>query len=283
VIKRQPISVSALQDVLGLLFLLIILFFDIGAAIKVPTVEPPSLDVGRRIALSMLVHVIIIACLRALVPRPKAGSHLVKFNGPYLRWLVSSSFARVAMNPVFRAPYWFLSSTRFLYLRALGAKLGLGVAVPSSVLVRDPCLMEIGRGAQIEPGVIFESAVHSAGRVHVETICVGGGTLIGAHVVLMPGASVGHDARIGPGAYIGTHVRVGVSSSIGPCAVLSENVDIGSEVVIGAGAVLSEGVVAGDRSRVLPGAVVAQDEKIGEREVWGLGSKASYPAPGSVS
>lgn len=282
-IRRQPFSVSLAQDALSLLFLLLILFFDIGAAVKIPTVEPATVDIGRRIVLAMVVHVIIIACLRALVPRPRPGSHLVKFNGPYLRWLVSSSFARVAMNPVFRAPYWFLSSTRFLYLRALGAKLGLGVAVPSSVLVRDPCLIDVGRGAQIEPGVIFESAVHSAGRVHVETIRVGGGTLIGAHVVLMPGASLGHDARVGPGAYIGAHVRVGVSSSIGPCAVLSENVDIGSEVVIGAGAVLSEGVVAGDRSRVLPGAVVAQDEKIGEREVWGVGAKASYQPPGSVS
>lgn len=282
-IRRQPLSVSVLQDALGLLFLSIILFFDLGAALKLPSVQSPSLDVGRRIALAMMVHVIIIACLRVLVPRPQPGSHLVKFNGPYLRWMISSSFARVAMNPVFRAPYWFLSSTRFLYLRALGAQLGLGVAVPSSVLVRDPCLMEIGRGAQIEPGVIFESAVHSAGRVHVETIRVGGGTLIGAHVVLMPGASVGHDARIGPGAYIGTHVRVGVSSAIGPCAVLSEDVDIGSEVVIGAGAVLSEGVVAEDRARVLPGAVVAQGTRIGEREVWGAGPVASSQSPGSVS
>lgn len=282
-IRRQPLSVSVLQDVLGVLFLGVILFFDVGAALKLPEVSPPSLDVSRRVVVTMTVHVVILACLRILVPRPRPGSHLVKFDGPYLRWLVSSSFARVAMNPVFRAPYWFLSSTRFLYLRALGAQLGLGVAVPSSVSVRDPCLMEIGRGAQIEPGVIFESAVHSAGRVHVETIRVGGGTLIGAHVVLMPGASVGHDAKIGPGAYIGTHVRVGVSSSIGPCAVLSEDVDIGSEVVIGAGAVLSEGVVAGDRARVLPGAVVAHGERIGEREVWGGGAKASAQAPGSVS
>lgn len=282
-IRRQPLSVSVLQDALGLLFLGVILFFDLGAAIKLPEVTPTSIDLSRRVVLALVVHVVIIACLRVLVPKPRPGSHLVKFNGPYLRWLVSSSFARVAMNPVFRAPYWFLSSTRFLYLRALGAQLGLGVAVPSSVLVRDPCLMEIGRGAQIEPGVIFESAVHSAGRVHVETIRVGGGTLIGAHVVLMPGASVGHDARIGPGAYIGTHVRVGVSSSIGPCAVLSEDVDIGSEVVIGAGAVLSDGVVAGDRARVLPGAVVAQGERIGEREVWGSASKASALEPGSLS
>jgi acetyltransferase-like isoleucine patch superfamily enzyme len=280
-IRRQPPVARLVQDLLGVVFLAIILFFDVGVAVKMPRVHPVWIDVARRIMMALAVHIVVLSALRIIVPKPTPGSHLVRLRGPYLRWLISSSFARVAMNPIFRAPYWFLNVTRFLYLRALGARVGWGAAFPSSALVRDPSLMEVGAGAQIEPGVVFESAVHSAGRVHVESVSVGGGTLIGAHVILMPGAAVGHDARVGAGAFLGTHVRVGVSSSIGPRAVLSENVDVGSHAVIGAGAVLSDGVVAGDRARVLPGAVVSSDAQIGDREVWG-GSPArlSQEPPG---
>jgi acetyltransferase-like isoleucine patch superfamily enzyme len=277
-IRREPPAVRIAEDLLRVLFFGVVLFVAVFSVMSVPPTSPPWLAVLRRIVAGLGSEILCLALLRLMIPKPRSGSHLVGFNSSYLGWQVSTVFAEVAMHPVLRAPFWFLYATRFIYLRALGANIAWGVSLPPDLRFRSPSLVTIERGAQVEPGVTFENAIHAAGRVHVEPIGIGGGTLIGAHSTLMPGASIGHDARVGPGVYIGAHARVGVSAAVGEHAVIAEGVDVGSYAKIGPGSVLSKGVIIADRARVLPGTVVPEDVQIGEREVWeGPAPRRSQP------
>lgn len=265
-VRRQPSQAQLIQDLFRLLFLSVIAL-AVLAIFAFPSRLPPVLDRPARVMLALSAEILVLAILRELVPRPKPGSYILG-GGAYVRWLASSAFADVAMHPFVRAPFWFLHSTRILYLKALGMDISWRATLPEQVVVRDPALVSIAEGAQLEPGVVLESALHGAGRVRVAPIIIGGGCLVGAHAVLLPGATLGHDATVAPGAFLGENAHVGVGANIGECARIERGVDLGSYTTVGTGAIISEGVRVGDRARIASGAMVERNTEIGEREHW---------------
>lgn len=273
-LKREPAQARLFSDVLRLLFGAVIVLSAISPLVMIPAVTPPWRDLLGRVIAVLASQLVAVALLRQLVPAPLPGLHRVGFHGAYLRWLLSSTLSEVALRGVIRAPFWFLHSTRCLYLRALGANLAWRLTIPSDVVLRDPALITIGSGAQLESGVRLEPALHGVGRVQIGRIEIGDGCLIGAAAMVMPGAIIAHEARLGPGAYVGPNARIGLGASIGARAVLGERVEVSSYAVVGAGAVLSDGVRVADRARILPGAVVPPDTVVGEREIF-----PASPAP----
>jgi UDP-3-O-[3-hydroxymyristoyl] glucosamine N-acyltransferase len=59
-----------------------------------------------------------------------------------------------------------------------------------------------------------------------------------------------------PAAVVGAHVELGEGASIGPCAVVGEYAQIGAGTRIEAGAVIGEGVCIGEECRIYPRAVL---------------------------
>jgi acetyltransferase-like isoleucine patch superfamily enzyme len=233
-----------------------------------PPMRPLWLDRTSRVLLGASTELVVLAILREIVGRPAPGSHIVGANLGYVRWLISASFADVAMHPVIRFPFWMLHATRVLYLKALGTKISWSVGFHEHLILRDPALVAISPGAQLEPGVVLEAALYGAGRIRIAPIIIGGGCLIGAHAILMPGATLGHDATVAPGAFLGENVHVGVAAKIGEGAHIERNVDLGSYTSVGTGAIISESVKVGDRARIGAGAMVEPNTEIGEREIW---------------
>lgn len=267
-VRRQPVSANLFQDALRLLFAAIIASSIIAVVMLPPRTYPPWFDVGGRVLLSVSTELLVLAVLREIVPRPPVGAHMVGPNGSYIRWLMSSAFADVAMNPVVRFPFWHFHVTRVLYLKALGAKISWHVGFHEHLVLREPSLVALAPGAQLEPGVVLEAALHGAGRIRIAPIIVGGGCLVGAHAILMPGATIGHDATVSPGAFLGEDVHVGVGAKIGEGARIERKVDLGSYTTVGIGAIVAEGVRVGDRARIGSGAFVVPNTEIGERELW---------------
>jgi acetyltransferase-like isoleucine patch superfamily enzyme len=267
-VRRQPVKGHLLQDLLRLGFFVLIAVTVVSVALYPPPSYPLWLDRTGRVLLGLASEVLLLAIIRECVPRPAAGSHMVGANKEYIRWLVSSAFADVAMNPMVRFPFWMLHSTRVLYLKALGTQISWNVGFHEDFVLREPALVEIAPGAQLEPGVVLEAALHGAGRVRIAPIIIGGGCLVGAHAILMPGATLGHDATVAPGAFLGENVHVGVGAKIGEGARIERGVDLGSYTSVGTGAIISEGVRVGDRARIGSGAVVEPNTSIGERELW---------------
>ncbi|MBI4818941.1 MAG: hypothetical protein HY791_21905 [Deltaproteobacteria bacterium] len=267
-IQRQTAGVRIAADLYCLAFFVAIAAAD-GLVFRSALQRSLGpLDFGLAGVALFSTHLLVIALLRLFVPVPEPGTHLVKTSGGYGRWLASSALAEVALHPLVRAPFWPFHFGRWLYLKALGAQLELGVTIPPSLFIRDPALLVMEMGAQIEPGVLIEPALHSAGRLVVARVVVGGGSLIGAHATLLAGAAVGEDARIGPAAFIGRSCKVGVGAFIGERAVLEEGVDVGSYAVIGAGAVVGAGVAIGERAKVVAGSNVPAGRSVEDRDVW---------------
>lgn len=275
--KREPLGARLLQDVLRLTFLGCLLgAMHVGASLP-PAASSPLLDVVQRIVAALAGELVALTLIRGLLPRPKVGWFRTTFNAAYVRFLMSASFNQVAWHPLVRGPFWFLHSTRVLYLKALGARVAWTASFHEALVVRDPSLVRIGAGAQLEPGVTLEAALHGAGRVRVGEVMVGPGCLLGAHTLLMPGATLGHEARIEPATVLGEDARVGVGSTIGEGARLERGVDVGSYATVGTGAILGQGVRLGDRARVTSGALVEPDTVVPEREVWS--GVPARPAP----
>lgn len=210
----------------------------------------------------VLAHGLALGGLRLLLPRPRAGEHLVVSRGPYLVSALNRALAEVALLPLFRGPIWFLHFGRLLHLRLLGARLAWDVAVPGRLQVQDPALLEVGSGTVLEGGVIIESVTLRAGRAHVAPVRIAERCVLGAHSLLLPGVSIAHDVRIEPGAMLANDVMVGVAAIVGPGARLARGVQIGAQASVGAGAVLAEGVVLGERARVAAGAFVPPGMRI---------------------
>ena len=257
-----------LQDVLRLAFWFLVLGGASSAAYFPNTVHPLWLNVGARVFAFFTAQLLVLAILREIVPKPPPGAHMLGKDRAYVRWLISQAFNDVALHPWIRTPFWSFHTTRVLYLKALGARVTWQVGFSADTTIREPALLTIGVGSQLEPGVTIEAALHGAGRIRISEVIIGEGCLVGAHAILMPGATIGHDARIEPAAIIGEEVKVGVGASIGEGARLEKGVDLGSYTSVGTGAILSEGVRVGDRSKIAAGAVVEPHTEIGERELW---------------
>jgi carbonic anhydrase/acetyltransferase-like protein (isoleucine patch superfamily) len=257
-----------LQDSLRALLAAAIVVAVVASVLELPSIRPVWLDRAGRVVAALTAELVAVALLRLAIPRARPGDPLIAGNWQYVRWLMSSVLVEVALHPWFRAPMWFFHITRFLYLRALGADLSWRVAIPADLGIRDPALLTIEAGTQIEAGVVIENAIHTSGRVRIDRVSIGGGCLIGEQAILMPGASLAHDARVSPGAYLGPDAKVGVAAKIGERAVLASGVEVGSYAVIEAGAVLSEGVRVADGARIGAGAVVPPNTEVQEREIW---------------
>lgn len=279
-LRREPFHARLLADVLRLAYLGVIGLSVAAALVLLPRVYPLWRDVAGRLVAVLATQILAVALLRQVTPKPLDGLHRVGANSAYLRWLMSSVLSEVAQRGLVRAPFWFLHGTRCLYLRALGADLAWRVSIPIDVVIREPSLVAIGSGAQLESGVKLESTSFGEGRIQVGTISLGEGCLIGAHAVVLGGASIAHDARVGAGALIAQDARIGFAASIAARAVIGERAEVGSYAVIGAGAVIGEGAHVGERARVLPGSTVPPGRKIAEREVWPRDEEMRTGEPG---
>lgn len=266
--QREPVFARWVQDSLQAVLFALLLGAVLVVELHLETRLPVWLDIPRRLAAAWLTTLVVLGMVRLALPHPRAGAFRLTFNRPYLRYLLSAAFAEVALHPFVRGPFWLLHATRVAYLKALGADVAWTASFSPSLLVRDPTLLTLGPGCQLEPGVSVETALHGAGRVRVGRVVVQAGCLVGAHVRLMPGCTLGHGARVQPVTVVGEGARVGVGATIGEGARLAPRVDLGSYAAVGAGVTLCEGVQVGDRARVLAGAWVPADTAVPARETW---------------
>ncbi|PNL18241.1 Pls/PosA family non-ribosomal peptide synthetase [Micrococcus sp. FDAARGOS_333] len=91
------------------------------------------------------------------------------------------------------------------FARVLGARIGKDVDLHSLPPVTG--LLEIGEGASIEPEVDLSGYWVDGDRVHIGTVKVGAGAVVGARSTLMPGSSVGEGAHVEPGSTVVGRLR----------------------------------------------------------------------------
>lgn len=263
---REPTWTRQLRDLLWLLFFGLLLAGVSAAVILPPSQLIPIIDIPLRIFLGLLAELTLLFILRELVPKPQPGAHRIGLNRAYLAWLASSTLSDVALHPLVRAPFWSLRLGQVLYLKVLGAQIDASVSLTPHIELRDPALLSIGPGAQIETGVTIETALFGAGRVRVAPVQIGPGALVGARCLLLPGSNIAKDSHLGPNVVVGEGAMVGVGASVEGQVHLGRDANLGSYVSVGSLAAIGDGVIVGDRARVPPGSWV--DADISERGQW---------------
>jgi acetyltransferase EpsM len=154
---------------------------------------------------------------------------------------------------------------------------------------KEPCIFLIGVGdtqarkriaqdIKTRFGARFRSFKHPRAwvgrRVEIGTgtvICAGAlataDIVLGEHVQLHVGCTVGHDTTIGdfvtvaPGANISGRVKIGEGTFVGAGAVILPDIEIGAWAMIGAGAVVTRNVPEGATVIGVPARIVERKAK----------------------
>lgn len=105
-------------------------------------------------------------------------------------------------------------------------RLGHGVFLNFNCVILDVCLVEIGDGTQIGPGVQILAADHPRDpeqrRQGVEfgkPIGIGKNVWIGGGAIILPGVTIGDDALIGAGSVVTRDVPAGATAVGNPARV----------------------------------------------------------------
>jgi len=109
-------------------------------------------------------------------------------------WLASHAVAELGAHGLSGAPLmtW--------YARLLGAKIGDNVDLHSLPPVTG--MLQLGKGASIEPEVDLSGHWIEGDVLHLGRIGVGAGARVGARSMLLPSADVGDEAEIAPGSAV---------------------------------------------------------------------------------
>ncbi|MFB0835091.1 Pls/PosA family non-ribosomal peptide synthetase [Arthrobacter halodurans] len=100
------------------------------------------------------------------------------------------------------------------YARALGAKVGRDVDLHAVPPVTG--MLELGRGASIEPEVDLSGYWLDGDRLHVGMVRVGAGATVGARSTLLPGALVADGAHVAPGSAVEGRTKAGLAYAGSP-------------------------------------------------------------------
>ncbi|MGW1743167.1 Pls/PosA family non-ribosomal peptide synthetase [Nocardia sp. NPDC001965] len=93
------------------------------------------------------------------------------------------------------------------FARALGAKVGEGVDLHTLPPVTG--MLELRDGCSVEPEVDLSGYWIDGDTVHIGSIVVGKGAVVGARSVLLPGTRIGRDAEIAAGSAVSGKVKAG--------------------------------------------------------------------------
>jgi acetyltransferase-like isoleucine patch superfamily enzyme len=121
------------------------------------------------------------------------------------RWLIYSgiyTLARATILPM--VPMTFFSN---LFFKLLGCKMGRRVFLNTWTL-NDPYLIRLGDDVTIGGGAELSCHIYEKGRLILDTIDIGDGSLVGANCYISPGVSIGSKCVIGLGSVLRRGKRV---------------------------------------------------------------------------
>ncbi|WP_338100742.1 Pls/PosA family non-ribosomal peptide synthetase [Microbacterium excoecariae] len=144
----------------------------------------------------------------AIVGVIRAGEHTL-WSSFVWRTEVSDTFTEMLAAP------WFANSAAgtpalAMWLRSLGARIGRGVWTDSYWLP-EPDLVTLGDGATVGRGCVVQTHLFHDRVMSTDTVTLEAGATLGPHSVILPAATIGENATVGPASLVmrGEHVPVG--------------------------------------------------------------------------
>jgi len=122
-----------------------------------------------------------------------------------LRWLIYSgiyTIVHTTIMPMVRMT-WFAN----LFFRLLGCRMGKRVFLNTWTL-NDPYLIELGDDVIVGGGAELSCHIYEKGRLILDRIRIGSGSLVGANCYISPGVTIGEKCVIGLGSVVRRGKRI---------------------------------------------------------------------------
>lgn len=178
--------------------------------------------------LTLLVVVLLMACVRLLIPAPQPGIHRKFSKGNFfsLVWLTGLNNVLFAM-PFIRSVN-FIGFLRFLYYRGQGMQTHFGNWISVDAQIVDPYMVRLGRNVNIggAAAITGHLALHDA--MVILPVTIGDNVVIGACCKIAPGVEIGDNALIGADSGLGLKVKVGEGAYLEPFSRVEANTVIGA-------------------------------------------------------
>lgn len=135
-----------------------------------------------------------IGAARLLLRNVRPGTY-PRGDSVHLRiWTAERLAAALAVDNLATAPW------NIVYARALGAKVGKGVALHALPPITG--MLTLGAGCSVEPEVDLAGHWLDGDRLHVGRIRIGSGAVVGSRSTLAPGTKIGRNAEVEAGSSV---------------------------------------------------------------------------------
>lgn len=195
-------------------------------AVWVRVIAFPAAYVALVVGFYIAVLGLRILFLRKIVP----GRYNLS-SGKALRWIVADSLMRLVERSFLRGYLKDFTLQRYLFYRAMGAKIDISFLIGWDTKILDPWALEVGRGALIGSFSVITGHAVEGDTVTIQPVKIGNRATIGVRAVLLPGVEVGDGAIVGAGALVtkGTKIPAGEIWAGMPARKIGE-VSAGEEV-----------------------------------------------------
>lgn len=150
----------------------------------------------------MFTFIAVVWLVRLCLPKLAPGTHRIGFNKMTIAWFIHMALARAVLVGCLENLTICINVFRFLYFRALGAKIPFQMNMSLGSRIADASLVTIGK----------HSTLGSNSNIYCHftqgSFLVLSPNVIGEHV------EIGGDCTLGPGNKIGDHCRLGQGARI---------------------------------------------------------------------
>lgn len=150
----------------------------------------------------VFIYISILFILRILIPKLKRGVYPVGFNKGFMTWYMHSLLSRSVRVVNLHYLIFNFSVTRFLFFKAMGAKVSFYTDTSYKIVFHDYPLIEIGNGVVLAEDVELSGHLITGDRLLVAPVKIGNNVFIGRSTYIGPKTTIGKDSWIGMGNYL---------------------------------------------------------------------------------
>lgn len=161
--------------------------------------EQPAFALLALLAPGVLAGAFLLVCwlVRLCIPRMRPGTYKMEMSRDYLAWFMTLCLGHSVRISGLQPFFFSFYLTKYLYWRAMGARIAYGVNSSIFAVLADYPLLTIGKGCTMGANVLVIGHMFLGDKVML------GEVNIGDNVFLAAGAMVGPRVTIGSRSWIG--------------------------------------------------------------------------------
>jgi hypothetical protein len=144
------------------------------------------------------IFIATVFIFRLLIPKLKEGIYPTDLNLGTITWMLHLQLARSVELSLIKNLLFSFGTTRYLLLRALGAKIPYKMMGSLGLSFTDCPLIEIGENTNLNEGVAISAHTSVGDKLWLKKVVIGSNVYVGAFTLVGPGSNIGNDTWIGP-------------------------------------------------------------------------------------